>query len=217
MGGVYCLGGSEGTTVSNNVIHHVHSFDYGGWGLYTDEGSMGIVLENNLVYNCKSSGFHQHYGKENIIRNNIFANNLKSQLQATRVEDHLSFSFTNNVIWFSSGDLLSNNWDKINIRSDNNCYWDTRTKDIRFGKLSFAAWQKSGKDVHSVIADPGFVNPLQFDFRIKNKAVIRKIGFKVFDYSQAGVYGTAEWKKMAAFDPEIARLFDVAVIRNEMK
>lgn len=215
MGGVYCLGASEGTTVSNNVIHHVYSFDYGGWGLYTDEGSSGIVMENNLVYNCKNSGFHQHYGKENMIRNNIFANNMKAQLQATRVEEHLSFTFSNNIIWFNTGDLLSNNWSKIQIQSDKNCYWDARTKDIRFSKQSFAEWQKSGKDVHSIIADPGFTNPSAFDFRIKNKAVCRKIGFKEFDYSQAGVYGSEEWKNLGTFDPETAKQFDAAVSRNE--
>lgn len=217
MGGVYCLGSSEGTTVSNNVIHDVYSFDYGGWGLYTDEGSTGIVMENNLVYRCKSSAFHQHYGKGNIVRNNIFVNNLKAELQATRVEDHLSFTFTNNIISFSTGDLLSNNWSKVTIKTDYNCYWDARTKDIRFGKQSFAEWRKSGKDIHSIIADPGFANPSADDFSIKNKTVRRKIGFKAFDYSLAGVYGSDNWKKLAAFDPAIARQFDEVVHRNEQK
>ena len=217
MGGVYCLGASEGTTVSNNVIHNIYSFEYGGWGLYTDEGSTGIVMENNLVYNCKNSGFHQHYGKENIIRNNIFADNIKAQLQATRIEEHLSFSFTNNIVWFTRGDLLSSNWDKIRLYADRNCYWNARTNDIRFGKFSFIEWQKSGKDVQSVIADPQFVNPALNDFRIKNRAVIRKTGFKEFDYSRAGVYGTDDWKKLAVLDHAIVRLFDEVVLRNEKK
>lgn len=214
MGGVYCLGGSEGTTVSNNLIHDIQSYDYGGWGMYADEGSTGIVFENNLVYKCKIAGFHQHYGKENIVRNNIFANNTIYQLQASRVEDHLSFTFSNNIVFYNSGKLISDTWAMMRIKSDYNCYWDLRTKDIHFAKLSFAEWQKSGKDLHSVIADPGFVNPSQVDFTIRNKAVARKIGFKVFDYSQAGVYGSDEWKKQATFDPEIVRQFDKAVIRN---
>jgi len=207
MGGVYCLGESEGTTVRNNVVHHVYSFDYGGWGLYTDEGSTGILMENNLVYACKHSAFHQHYGKDNIIRNNIFAANIYGQLQATRKEEHLSFSFTNNIIWFNTGNLLVSNWDKIEIQSDYNCYWDTRTKDVRFSKLSFQEWQKAGKDRHSIIADPEFANPQLFDFRINNKALMKKIRFKPFDYSLAGVYGSEEWKKLAVLDKKIEEKF----------
>jgi len=211
MGGVYCLGESEGTSVSNNVIHHVYSFDYGGWGLYTDEGSTGILMENNLVYACKNSGFHQHYGKENTIRNNIFAANLKGQLQATRVEEHLSFNFTNNIVWFNSGNLLSSRWSQVKINSDNNCYWDTRTKELRFDKASFKEWQTSGKDRNSVIANPGFVNPEGFDFTVKNKAMMKKIGFKPFDYSKAGVYGTEAWKALAGFDPMLGAKYDETV------
>jgi hypothetical protein len=215
MGGVYCLGASEGTTVSNNVIHHVYSFDYGGWGLYTDEGSTGIVMENNLVYACKNSGFHQHYGKSNIIRNNIFAANLRAQLQATRIEDHLSFTFTNNIVWFNSGTLLSSNWSKINLKSDNNCYWDTRTKDIKFDQQSFTEWKSSGKDRNSIIADPSFVNPKTFNFHLKNKGSLKRIEFKPFEYEKAGVYGSSEWKSLAAFDSKLAQLFDEVVASRE--
>jgi hypothetical protein len=210
MGGVYTLGASEGTTVSNNVVHDVYSFDYGGWGLYTDEGSYGITMENNLVYACKNSGFHQHYGKENIIRNNIFALNIRAQLQATRIEEHRSLYFTNNIIYFNQGTLLSSNWHKFNLVTDYNCYWDTRTREISFSK-SFKEWKNEGKDVHSIIADPLFINPSDYDFHFKNLSVARKINFKPFDYSQAGVYGSGEWKKLAEFDPELSKKFEERV------
>jgi hypothetical protein len=215
MGGVYTLGASEGTTVSNNVVHHIYSFDYGGWGLYTDEGSYGIVEENNLVYACKNSGFHQHYGKENIIRNNIFALNIRGQLQATRIEEHRSISFTNNIVYFDKGNLHVNNWAKFNLLTDYNCYWDTRTKDIKFTDKSFAEWQKAGKDTHSVIADPLFVNPAAFDFHFKDQKIAKKIKFVPFDYSKAGVYGSEEWKKLAVFDKELEARYDEIINKAE--
>jgi hypothetical protein len=217
MGGVYTLGASEGTVVANNNIHHVYSFDYGGWGLYTDEGSYGIIMENNLVYTCKNSGFHQHYGKENIIRNNIFAFNIRSQLQATRIEEHRSLSFTNNIIYLDRGTLLSSNWHKFNLFADKNVYWDTRAKDIKFGDISFADWKKSGKDIHSIIADPLFVNPATFDFHLKNNSVAKRIGFVPFDYSEAGVYGSDKWKNLAKFDAGLEIKFDNIVNQTERK
>lgn len=217
MGGIYTLGISEGTVVNNNVIHHVYSFDYGGWGLYTDEGSTDIIMEKNLVYNCKSSGFHQHYGKDNIIRNNLFINNIKGQLQATREEKHRSFSFTNNIIYFNQGSLLTSNWEKLNLVTDKNAYWDTRTTDIKFKKLSFKEWQATGKDVNSVIANPEFKNEAAFDFRITNKKLLKKINFTPFDYSKAGVYGSTEWKEKAKLNQELEKAFDSIVEKHEMK
>jgi parallel beta-helix repeat protein len=217
MGGIYTLGISEGTVVANNVIHHVYSFDYGGWGLYTDEGSTDIIMEKNLVYNCKSSGFHQHYGKDNIIRNNLFINNIKGQLQATREEKHRSFSFTNNIVYFNQGSLLTSNWEKINLFTDKNAYWDTRTTDLRFKKQSFKEWQASGKDVSSVIANPEFSNEAQFDFRIGNKKLLKRIGFTPIDYTQAGVYGTEEWKVKAKLDPKLEKEFEAVVAKHESK
>jgi len=219
MGGVYTLGPSEGTEVSHNVIHDIYSYDYGGWGLYTDEGSTGITLENNLVYNCKSSAFHQHYGKENIVRNNIFANNIKAQLEATRKEDHLSFTFTNNIVFFNRGVLIGKpGWDVIHIDADKNLYWDTRTTDIRFLNYSFEEWkQKTGKDKNSVIADPMFVAPEHYDFRFKNKRNINKIGFKPFDYTHAGVYGDDDWLKKAELDSAIIHAYNATITKKIMQ
>ena len=217
MGGVYTLGASEGTTVSNNVIHHIYSYRYGGWGLYTDEGSYRILMENNLVYACKDAGFHQHYGKENTIRNNIFALNLRSELMLSKAEEHTSLMFTNNIIYFNKGVLYQNKaWMDGLVTIDNNCYWDTRTKTPKFyNDISFADWQKLGRDKHSIIADPLFVNPEKFDFHFRKTSNIKKIGFKPFDYSKAGVYGSDEWVKKARMSVELENEYDRVISRHE--
>ena len=212
MGGVYTLGVSEGTVVSNNVIHHVYSYGYGGWGLYTDEGSSYILMENNLVYKCKSAGFHQHYGKENVIRNNIFALNHLSQLQQSRAEDHTELLFTNNIVYSNEGSLLmyqeNNAWLNVIADIDYNCYWNTRMEYPDFHGLTFDEWKNIGRDAHSVVSDPMFVDPEKYDFRFRDFSSADKINFKPFDYSVAGVYGGADWLAKAELPDGLQEEFE---------
>lgn len=217
MAAVYTLGKSEGTSISNNVIHHIHAYSYGGWGLYTDEGSSGILMENNLVYSTKTGGFHQHYGENNTIENNIFAYSKLYQLQCTRVEAHRSFNFNKNIIVFNKGVVLKGAWNKIDIAMDNNLYWNTGGRDYDFNGNSFEQWQQSGHDIHSLIANPNFNDAPNFDFRLKNSKVIEKIRFKPFDYATAGVYGEKEWIKKAYLSDSIIAEFNKAVENNMNK
>jgi parallel beta-helix repeat protein len=186
MGCIYSLGVQPGTVERNNLCHDVTRYDYGGWGLYTDEGSSQILLENNIVYRTQDGGFHQHYGRENIVRNNIFALGDEAQLRRTREEAHRSFTFEHNIVYWEKGKLLDGAWTNGQFLFDHNLYWQAAGQPIEFGKDSMTEWQRRGQDVHSLVADPLFTDPARGAFTLKPGSPASKIGFQPIDMSQIG-------------------------------
>ncbi len=186
MGGIYTLGVSGGTRIRNNVFHDIESRGYGGWAIYTDEGSTDILIENNLAYRTKSAGFHQHYGRDNMVRNNIFALGREKQVMRSRVEGHNTIYFQNNIVYFNQGELLGGQYSALEADFARNLYFDARGGKMLFAGKTFRQWQAFGADKGSLIADPLFVNPAKGDFRLRDGSPAAKIGFVPFDVSKVG-------------------------------
>ena len=184
-GGIYTLGVQPGTIIRANVIHDIQAFNYGAWGIYLDEGSSQILVEKNLVYRTRDGGFHLHYGKENTVRNNIFAFGSVAQIRSSSAAgNHVRFVFDHNIIYWNEGKLLEGKW--VHLKSyfafDRNLYWYIGTEDnnnkIDFDNRSWNEWQTKGMDRNSLIADPLFINPEKGDFRLKPNSPALKLGFK---------------------------------------
>jgi len=189
MGGIYTLSPQPGTILTGNKIHDIECADggYGGWGIYYDEGSTGIVAEGNLVYRTNSAGFHQHYGRDNFARNNIFAFGGQGQLMRTRAEGHLSFTLERNIVLADGIPILASNWSGTMFSIDRNLYWDLAGAPAGpVPGTTWEQWKAQGHDAGSVIADPGFADPLNGDFTLKPDSPALRLGIKPPDVSKAG-------------------------------
>lgn len=156
MGGIYTLGAQPGMRVEGNLIHHVESRNYGGWGLYTDEGSSYITLKDNICCFCSSNGYHQHYGAMNRVYNNIFAFSGHELVCMTRREPHVGLLLERNVFLPEEGKAVYSNVTAADFVSDGNLICADDPVMLRVGEeaLGLAAFTAAyGMDVHSVVND----------------------------------------------------------------
>jgi len=181
MAAIYLLGGRRGTVVRNNVIHDVNGTRV-AFGVYLDEGCCDVIVENNLVYRAVHGAFHLHYGRENIVRNNIFALSSDPQIYRSRQEEHQGFSLEHNIVYWTSGSPLTRSSpDKITF--DHNLYGGIAEKDFRVSEMTWDQWRAAGQDTHSLIADPLFVDLSKDDFRLSPDSPAKQVGFEPFDIS----------------------------------
>jgi len=200
MGAVYTLGPQPGTVIRGCHFHDIGCGSYGGWGMYNDEGSTGIVWENNLVHHTQDAGCHQHYGRGNIVRNNIIAYGAEEHVRRSRPEEFPAFVFERNIVLMGEGRLFAHvdkNWDDGRVFLADNVYWKPDGPIPEFAGRSWQDWQFLGRDTGSVVADPLFVAPEKGDWTLRPESPALKIGFVPFDWKKAGVTGDAAWHQLA--------------------
>ncbi|MBQ4604557.1 MAG: right-handed parallel beta-helix repeat-containing protein, partial [Clostridia bacterium] len=194
MGAIYTLGIQPDTVIRGNVIYNVGCdegrYGYGGWGIYLDEGSSGMLVENNLVYDCSSQTFHQHYGKDNIIRNNIFAFGGEGAFRITRNEEHNSLILSNNILVTDNATMYALTTDPDWFIDNSNLYWDyTNGGNVYSGdsmsfldRKSMVIMTARGYYNNAIFADPLFKDAANRDFTLALNSPALKTGFKAWKY-----------------------------------
>ena len=118
----------------------------------------------------------------------------------SREEPHISFYLTNNIVYYDSGDLLGSTWKNEHFQVDRNLYFDARpgasADSMKVAGANWEQWRQRGHDENSLIADPLFVAPEKYDFRLKENSPAFKLGFKPIDLSQVGVRNKARREEL---------------------
>ncbi len=211
MGGIYLLGVQPGTRVYNNYISNIKRRYYGGWAIYLDQGSSHVVVENNLAVDCASTVFHQHFGRENVVRWNVFAFGGDAVLQLSRGNEHMNlypgenFSssltcyqnvfVTNGKPFYISNAL--NNLERPTFIADGNVYFDIAAEAPAMRAFAVGhrdkapcgreAWQQRGQDGAARFDDPGFADVRQRDFTVAAEALLKRLPFQPLDLAQVGI------------------------------
>lgn len=198
-GGIYLLGVQPGTVVRGNHIHRVTCADYGGWGIYPDEGSAHMLFEHNWVHDTQGPAFNIHFSRELVVRDNLFARCGDCFVGVGRGEDHVAATVMHNLFVGPApapyaggyrGDIRSV------LRADANLFWfpghdvpppcahpEFRSDVPRF--ISWAEWLETGNDRLSLVADPQLEETAD-TVRLSAASPAHALGFRGHDWSGCG-------------------------------
>jgi len=202
MGAIYCLGVQPGTRIKGNHINDVRICSYGGWGVYLDEGSSGIVVEENLVYGTERPPFFLHFGRENIVRNNILMARECGCVGVGRSEGHVGVNLYQNILITGNGLLYSRrpgNEISAIVHGLSNLVWSPEGNPIHCPgdsedgeeSLSLEELQGKGVECSSLCADPGLTRFSwerldELDWTLPPGSPAARLGFQNVDWNACG-------------------------------
>ena len=167
------------------------------WGIYFDQGSSGLWWRTSCITLRAASWARWHRGAQQRLRAERFGDRLALGLaEGPAIRSSGTFHLTQGELFRADGaPATSGKW-------DNNVYWRRRSPIISTKKRSPNG--RHGVDRHSLVADPQFVDPAHFDFRLRPGSPALKLGIQSIDTSRVGLFGPAEWvnlPKQAQFAP----------------
>lgn len=205
FGAIYTLGVSPGTVIRGNLVHDVQAAAFGGWGLLIDPATAHVVVEGNIVHTVSSECLHIKTGRENIVRDNLFAYGELGQVSLAVPEAHVSATLTNNVLVGRGAPAFvgapgSAPVEQLSLRSDLNLIWDETGPAILAANLrepappgapggvdaADDAWRALGRDTHSVISDPGLHLEADGRLTLTDGDAARQVGFRPWSHRPPG-------------------------------
>jgi len=188
LAGIYTCS-TPGTRIRYNLVHDVSRRDYGGWGIYPDEGGHDILIEKNLVYRCQDGALFAHHNRNITAENNIFAFNRTAQIERGGIGG-FELTCRRNLVYYKEGkavgDYGSGHCGRDVCAFDRNLYWNTSGQPVLFGDKTLAQWQAAGQDKNSITADPLFMDPRNGDSRLREGSPAGQIGFEPWDLTAVG-------------------------------
>lgn len=187
---------------------------YYSWAIYFDNAPMDVLVHGNICARNTLGGLMiSHYGRNVTIENNIFVDSDRSQAYMLLAGKMSNIRIRRNIFCYShpEADFLRLNLGygidltQVLTEFDYNVLHHTAGRELTLDGLPgeaaqrtqmavqemprLANWQKLGFDAHSVIAEPGFVDPAHDNYDLKPDSPALRLGFVPID---AGLIGPVD-------------------------
>ena len=194
-----------------HVIRHNFITDTGNqfsdvtMGIYLDNWSSNCLVYGNIIINTLPSGRGIAIlakGINNIIENNILVNSGASFICVMAHCNYPEFDTVvlRNIMYDPSGKKESffnladheHLW-KVLSQSDYNLFFGAGTNPMVIEGIPLSDWHKMYRrqedvyDIHSIVADPLFVDAAKGDYRLKPESPALKLGFRHIDVNEIGI------------------------------
>ena len=205
--GIYISGTGKENHIYQNYIHHLDG-DGVASGIRCDNDQYETVVDGNVLYKIRSAQTGISMTEANHIVDNIIVDLIPSRRPITKpniVHGYISIPnptwpiegarIMHNIIWSPRADywpivehksLATGAGDRLkDTKTDYNLFWCPA--DPQWGQRHIDEQRRYGVELHSLSADPMFVDVERGDLRLRPESPARALGIQTWDISTAGL------------------------------